>query len=169
MDLRRATRRALRGRTRIARIGIAWAVGALVCSFSWTAPANTTSFDLTRHHGRVVIVDFWASWCKPCRQSIPWLNAMRARYGADGLEVIGVNVDANRDDADRFLREVPIEFEIVFDPHGELAKEFKVRGMPSSYVFDRTGKLVQTHLGFRDAQMDENEATLRALLQQSTH
>ena len=94
---------------------------------------------------------------------------MRARYGADGLEVIGINVDANRDDADRFLREVPIEFEIVFDPRGELAKEFKVRGMPSSYVFDRTGKLVQTHLGFHDAKKDENEATLKALLQQSTH
>jgi len=169
IDLRHVTRHALRGRTRIARIGIALAVGALICPLSWTAPASTTTFDLTRHHGRVVIVDFWASWCKPCRQSIPWLNAMRARYGADGLEVIGVNVDANRDDADRFLREVPIEFEIVFDPHGELAKEFKVRGMPSSYVFDRTGKLIQTHLGFRDAQMDENEATLKALLQQSTH
>ena len=167
-DLRHATRRAPRGRTRIARIGIALAVGALACAISGATPAITTSFDLARHHGRVVIIDFWASWCKPCRQSIPWLNAMRARYGADGLEVIGVNVDANRDDADRFLREVPIEFEIVFDPHGELAKEFKVRGMPSSYVFDRTGMLVQTHLGFRDANKDENEDALKALLQQST-
>ena len=89
---------------------------------------------------------------------------MRARYGADGLEVIGVNVDVNRDDADRFLREVPIEFEIVFDPQGELAKEFKVRGMPSSFVFDRSGKLVQTHLGFREAKKDENEARSRQLL-----
>ena len=168
IDLRHATRHALRRRTRIARIRIALGVGALVCSLSGTAPANTTSFDLTRHHGRVVIVDFWASWCKPCRQSIPWLNAMRARYGADGLDVIGINVDANRDDADRFLREVPIEFEIVFDPRGELAKEFKIRGMPSSYVFDRTGKLVKTHVGFRDAKKDENEGALKALLQQST-
>ena len=114
-----------------------------------------------------MIVDFWASWCKPCRQSIPWLNAMRARYGEAGLEVIGINVDAERGDADRFLREVPIEFEVIFDPHGELAKEFKVRGMPSSYVFDRTGKLVQTHLGFRDAKKDEKEAGLQALLRQS--
>jgi len=92
---------------------------------------------------------------------------MRARYGEAGLEVIGINVDAERGDADRFLREVPIEFEVIFDPHGELAKEFKVRGMPSSYVFDRTGKLVQTHLGFRDAKKDEKEAGLQALLRQS--
>lgn len=159
--------RALRGRTRLARIGIALSAGALVCAISGAAPVSTPSFDLARLRGRVVVVDFWASWCKPCRQSIPWLNAMRTRYGADGLVVIGINVDAERVEADRFLREVPIEFEIVFDPQGELAKEFKVRGMPSSYVFDRTGKLVQTHLGFRDAKKDENEAALKALLQQS--
>ena len=158
---------ARRGRTRLARIGVTLAASALICALSAAAPADTSSFDLARHHGKVVIVDFWASWCKPCRQSIPWLNSMRARYGEAGLEVIGINVDAKRGDADRFLREVPIEFEIVFDPRGELAKEFKVRGMPSSYVFDRTGKLVQTHLGFRDAKKHENETALKALLQQS--
>jgi thioredoxin-like negative regulator of GroEL len=115
----------------------------------------------------VVIVDFWASWCKPCRQSIPWLNTMRRRYGDSGLTIIGVNVDAERGAADHFLRDVPIEFEIVFDPQGELAKQFKVRGMPSSYVFDRSGKLVQTHLGFRDAEKAQNEAALKTLLSQS--
>lgn len=158
---------AARGRTRFARIAIALAASTLVCAISGAAPADAPAFDLTRHHGKVLIVDFWASWCKPCRQSIPWLNAMRTRYGEAGLEVIGINVDAERGDADRFLREVPIEFEVVFDPHGELAKEFKVRGMPSSYVFDRTGKLVETHLGFREAKKDEKEAGLQSLLRQS--
>ena len=156
-----------RGQTRFARFAAALAAGALICAVSGAEPTDAPSFDLTRHQGKVVIVDFWASWCKPCRESIPWLNAMRARYGEAGLEVIGINVDAERGDADRFLREVPIEFEVIFDPHGELAKEFKVRGMPSSYVFDRTGKLVQTHLGFRDAKKDEKEAGLQALLRQS--
>lgn len=160
-----ATGRATRSRKKFRRIGIALAAGTLICAISGASPANTAAFDIARHHGKVVIVDFWASWCKPCRQSIPWLNAMRTRYGADGLEVIGINVDAERADADRFLREVPIDFELVFDPRGELAKEFQVRGMPSSYVFDRDGKLVQTHIGFRDARKDENEAALKALLQ----
>jgi thiol-disulfide isomerase/thioredoxin len=164
-DLRPAKRRTLR--TRFARIGIALAASTLLCAIADAAPADTNSFDIARHHGKVLIVDFWASWCKPCRQSIPWLNAMRARYGEAGLEVIGINVDAERADADRFLLEVPVEFEVVFDPRGELAKQFKVRGMPSSYVFDRTGKLVETHLGFRDAKKDEKEAALKALLQQS--
>lgn len=91
---------------------------------------------------------------------------MRARYGSSGLTIIGVNVDAERRDAARFLRDVPIEFEIVFDPKGDLAKLFKVQGMPSSYVFDRTGKMVETHVGFRNANKEEYEANLENLLNQ---
>lgn len=122
--------------------------------------------DIARYRGRVLIVDFWASWCKPCRKSIPWLNAMRERYGASGLTIIGVNVDAERRDADLFLRDVPIEFEIVFDPNGTLAKQFNVQGMPTSFIFDRNGKIVETHLGFLDAKKAENEAALKNLLNQ---
>lgn len=141
-------------------------VGAIMAGAVCGAATAAEPLDLARHRGRVVIVDFWASWCKPCRQSIPWLNTMRERYGASGLTIIGVNVDAQRHDAERFLRDVPIEFEIVFDPDGELARQFKVQGMPSSYLIDRTGKIVETHLGFREAKKDENEAALRNLLNQ---
>ena len=126
--------------------------------------ANGDELDLSHHRGKVVIVDFWASWCKPCRQSIPWLNEMRTRYGASGLIIVGVNVDAERADAERFLREVPIEFEVVFDPQGELAKGFGIKGMPSSYFFDRSGKMVATHLGFRNAKKAANEVALKKLL-----
>lgn len=136
----------------------------MVGTVSGATSTAATPLDLARHRGRVVIIDFWASWCKPCRQSVPWLNTMSARYGASGLTIIGVNVDAERGDADRFLRDVPIEFEIVFDPKGDLAKQFKVQAMPTSYVVDRDGNIVATHLGFRDAKKDENEAALKALL-----
>jgi thiol-disulfide isomerase/thioredoxin len=122
------------------------------------------ALDLAHHRGQVIIVDFWASWCKPCRQSIPWLNALRERHRAEGLTIIGVNVDAERRDADRFLRDVPIGFDIVFDPRGDLAKRFKVQGMPASYVFDRSGTLIETHLGFREADKPAREAALEALL-----
>lgn len=142
------------------------AFSTLTASLAAASPA-AAPLDMARHHGRVVIVDFWASWCKPCRQSIPWLNSLRERYGARGLTIIGVNVDANRRDADRFLRDVPIEFEIVFDPQGDLAKQFKVQAMPTSYVFDRAGKLVETHLGFREAKKGGNEAAIRKLLDQT--
>jgi cytochrome c biogenesis protein CcmG, thiol:disulfide interchange protein DsbE len=152
--------------TRVSRRTAALLLAAVLIGGAAAAPAVPGPLDLARHRGRVVIVDFWASWCKPCRQSIPWLNSMRERYGASGLTIIGVNVDAERGDADRFLRDVPIEFEIVFDPDGVLARQFKVQAMPSSYIFDRTGKLVETHLGFRDARKGANEAALRNLLNQ---
>jgi thiol-disulfide isomerase/thioredoxin len=160
-------RRAQHERAKLARLLAAVVASAMFSAISGAAPADLSAFDLARHRGRVVIVDFWASWCKPCRQSIPWLNSMRARYGASGLDVIGVNVDAQRADAERFLRDVPIEFEIIFDPNGDLAKQFKVQGMPSSFVFDRSGVLVETHLGFRDAKKAEHEATLNSLLNHS--
>ena len=122
------------------------------------------SLDLTRYRGSVVVVDFWASWCKPCRQSIPWLNEMRARYGDQGLVIIGVNVDAERADADRFLRDVPVHFEIVYDTQGALAGQFGLQAMPSTFVYDRSGKLTHTLHGFRENRRTEHETQLKTLL-----
>lgn len=131
-------------------------------------PAAATELDLAQYRGHVVVVDFWASWCKPCRQSIPWLNAMHSRYAAKGLVVLGVNVDAERADADKFLRQTPIDFAVVFDSGGELARKFALQGMPSTLVFNRDGKLVATHLGFQQARKDAREIDLRNLLNEET-
>jgi thiol-disulfide isomerase/thioredoxin len=138
-------------------------------SLAARAVAPGSSLDLDQYRGKVVVLDFWASWCKPCRQSIPWLNEMKSRYAHDGLVVIGVNVDAEHADAERFMRVVPIDFDVVFDPEGELAKRFKLQGMPSSFVFDRAGKLVESRIGFRDAQKSGHEADLKRLLSNSVH
>lgn len=146
---------------------------ALVAGFITLLYCNATmasqpALDLSRYRGKVVVVDFWASWCKPCRESIPWLNQMRARHGARGLVIVGVNVDAERADADRFLRDIPAEFEIVFDPTGVLATEFGLQGMPSTFVYDRNGKLVSTFFGFREKQRGKHEAELESLLSTTT-
>jgi len=133
-----------------------------------SARAGEADLDLSRYRGQVVVVDFWASWCKPCRESIPWLNEMRSRYAADGLVVIGVNVDAEHADAEKFLRDVPIRFDVVFDPSGALAQRFNVAGMPTTLFFDRTGKLVQSRIGFRVARKDDEETSLQKLLSQKT-
>lgn len=132
------------------------------------AAATPASLDLARYRGQVVVVDFWASWCKPCRQSIPWLNDLRARYGAQGLVIIGVNVDAERADAERFQRDVPIDFEVLYDPQGKLAEQFGVQGMPSSFIFDRDGKLAHTLLGFREKRRDQHETEIQNLLHRKT-
>jgi cytochrome c biogenesis protein CcmG, thiol:disulfide interchange protein DsbE len=162
--LRRVIRRALRSTTAIACLATLLCVSAAPQPALGSPHDAAERLDLARHRGRVVIVDFWASWCKPCRQSIPWLNSLRARYGASGLTIIGVNVDAQHVDAQRFLRESPIEFEVVFDPGGDLAKQFGVKGMPSSFVFDRAGNEVETFIGFRAAEKARHEATLERLL-----
>jgi cytochrome c biogenesis protein CcmG/thiol:disulfide interchange protein DsbE len=119
---------------------------------------------LGRLRGHVVVVDFWASWCAPCRRSIPWLNAMQAKYADRGLVVIGVNVDKERRDAEKFLAETPASFEILFDSQGELPAKYGVSAMPSSYVFDGNGTLIAKHLGFQVSKREDYEEVLRKLV-----
>ena len=150
------------------------AIALTVSLFLYTGSSGASQpLDLAQHRGKVVLVDFWASWCEPCRHSFPWLNEMQAKYG-ERLVIIGVNVDRERADAKRFLSQVPAQFQLIYDPAGELATQYEVMGMPSSYVFDTSGKLVDKHIGFRKALRAEREAQLRQLLtplstQSSTH
>jgi thiol-disulfide isomerase/thioredoxin len=132
-----------------------------------TALAADDKLDLSRFRGKVVLVDFWASWCAPCRQSVPWLNDMHAKYRDRGLVVIGVNVDRERAEAQRFLKQIPADFEIVYDPDGSLAARYQVPGMPSSYLFGRDGQPAGAHIGFRNGTREEREAELERLLSSS--
>jgi len=88
------------------------------------------------------------------------MNTMQEKYGDDGLVIIGVNLDANDADAQAFLRETPAQFRIISDPNGTLAREHDVIAMPTSYIFDRNGKLVIRHLGFKVKRQEEYEALL---------
>jgi len=81
---------------------------------------------------------------------------------------VGVNVDANRADAEKFLREVPIGFEVLYDPQGKVAEQFGLQGMPSSFVFDREGKLAHTLLGYREARRGEHETEILNLLKRKS-
>ena len=114
--------------------------------------------------GKVVYVDFWASWCGPCRQSFPWMNALQARYGARGLQVVGVNVDAKRADADKFLAEVPATFAIGFDAQGDTPRRYAIKGMPTSVLVGADGKVIQVHNGFRDEDRQALEAAIDSAL-----
>jgi thiol-disulfide isomerase/thioredoxin len=115
-------------------------------------------------HGKVIWVDFWASWCAPCRRSFPWLNDMQQKYAADGLEIVGVNVDEDRKLAEEFLTETPAKFTLRFDPKGELAKAFDVQAMPSSYVLDADGRVLARHFGFRLEDRGMYEQAIRSAL-----
>lgn len=136
----------------------------VLASLPPTLPAADDPLDLTRLQGKVVIVDFWASWCAPCRQSFPWLNEMQAKYRDRGLVVIGVNVDRERAEADHFLAQTPADFQIVYDPGGTLAARYQVPGMPTSYVIGRDGLQAGVHIGFRKGMREQREAELQRLL-----
>jgi thiol-disulfide isomerase/thioredoxin len=122
------------------------------------------SIALERLRGRVVYVDFWASWCGPCRRSFPWMNEMHRKYGGSGLAVVGINVDRRRSDAERFLTATPAEFTIVYDPAGTTPSAYAVKGMPSSYLLDADGKVVAVTQGFHDEDRAPLEQRIRALL-----
>ncbi len=120
--------------------------------------------DLASLRGRVVYLDFWASWCGPCRLSFPWMETMKSAYEGQGLEIVAVNLDGDRADADKFLKRFHPTFDVRFDPKGEIAELYKVQGMPSSVLIDRHGVTRFTHVGFRPVDGPIYEAQLRELL-----
>ena len=137
----------------------------LTVLLAW-APLGTADnrLELDEYAGQVVVVDFWASWCVPCRRSFPWMNAMQDRYQDEGLRIIAVNLDRDSADAERFLAAYPHNFRIAYDPDGNVAKEYGVVGMPSSIVIGRDGQVFERHTGFKVRKQDNYEATLRAAL-----
>jgi thiol-disulfide isomerase/thioredoxin len=156
---------ALAGPVRPAAAGDATSAAAGSAPAAREAGATDASrLDLDALHGKVVYVDFWASWCAPCRKSFPWLNDLQKKYGEQGLVVIGVNVDRDPQKAEKFLDTFPPGFRIVYDPKGKLAEQYALKGMPSTFVFGRDGKQAWTHVGFRDSDREELERNVRALL-----
>ncbi len=115
---------------------------------AFVLPARTGTVALDSLRGKVVLVDFWASWCGPCRSSFPWMAAMSERYGAKGLTIVAINLDKDRSLADAFLEKFPAPFTVAFDPSGRTAEAFGVAAMPTSFLVDRSGAVVYAHAGF---------------------
>lgn len=143
-----------------------WRVAFVMCLLAaWaTAFAANPKLDLAQYRGKVVYLDFWASWCPPCRQSFPWMNAMQQKYGQQGLVIIAVNVDQHTQDAVKFLKERPAHFRVVYDPQGKLAERYNLIGMPSSFVIGRSGRIRYRDMGFRDSSPKKYEAEIVNLL-----
>lgn len=114
--------------------------------------------------GKVLYVDFWASWCPPCRESIPFLNELHHDFSDQGLHILGVNLDEKLSDAKAFLAKVPARFDIMTDPDQQCAESFDVRAMPSSYLIDRNGVIRHIHLGFRSGDIEHLRARVQELL-----
>ena len=113
---------------------------------------------------RITWVDFWASWCPPCRLAFPWLNEMHGRHAASGLRIVAVNLDQDEAQAHRFLQQVPASFALAFDPEAATAKAMQVKTMPSSFLIARDRRVVLTHRGFRLQDRAALEQQIRAAL-----
>lgn len=122
---------------------------------------------LDGYAGKVVYVDFWASWCTPCAESFPWLNTLQEKFGSR-LAVVGVNVDESSADADRFLKRHPAQFDIVRDPQGRVAGHYRLPGMPTALILDEHGTVVHIHSGFRRADVADYEAAIADALNHPT-
>lgn len=114
--------------------------------------------------GKVVYLDFWASWCKPCRKSFPWMNDMHQKYSKDGLVILAVNLDKEHKLAQQFLSQIPAQFLVTYDPEGNIAKNYKIPGMPTSYLINRAGELKIAHQGFHLDKKTSYEAEILKLL-----
>jgi thiol-disulfide isomerase/thioredoxin len=126
-------------------------------------------FNLKQYAGQVVLVDFWASWCGPCRESFPWMEEMASRHADDGLVIVAVNLDEDREAAEAFLKVNKLAgIEKRFDPNGVLAERYGVSSMPFSLLFNREGQPVYRHAGFHADQTDEYEEHVEALLNDIT-
>lgn len=136
-------------------------VGQMAPDFS--LEGASTKVRLSDYRGKTVYLDFWASWCGPCKQSMPWMNDMQKRYGAKGFQVVGVNVDQKQEDAKAFLAQTPAAFTIAFDSSGTTPKAFGIKGMPTSMLIGPDGKVLRIHQGFKP----ENAAELESAIQQA--
>jgi thiol-disulfide isomerase/thioredoxin len=139
------------------------AAGAIVFGGAFPAMA-APALDLSAYKGKVVYLDFWASWCHPCEQSFPYMETLKSRYGRDGLVILAVNVDHSRDRADAFLKRVGSDLNIIYDADGKLAQRFKVSDMPTSLLIGRNGRVRYIHKGFHPEQADAYNDQLAGLI-----
>jgi len=127
-------------------------------------PSINGTVQLESLKGKVVYLDFWASWCEPCKKSFPWMQEIKQSYADQGFEILAVNLDKDRKLADQFLKEMEVNFIVAFDETGKCASDYKLRGMPSSYLIDRDGKVHASHIGFRENDKANLEQAIKNLL-----
>ena len=121
-------------------------------------------FNLTQYQGKVIYLDFWASWCKPCQKSFPWMNELQKKYPSDQFKVVTINLDKKASNMNEFLKHVPADFTIYHDASGTVAKQFKLPGMPTSFILNKQGKVVKKHVGFNSKMTQEIESEIQSLL-----
>ncbi|MFK7977189.1 MAG: TlpA family protein disulfide reductase [Halioglobus sp.] len=121
---------------------------------------------LSEHKGDVVLVNFWASWCGPCRQEMPHLDTLNDKYTDLGFTVMGINLDAVPGEADKVLKDIPVDFTILFDPDNSASQAYGVDSMPYTVLVNRDGEVKHVHRGYRPGFEEKYEQEIRALVKE---
>jgi len=125
-----------------------------------------TNLRLEDFRGEVVMLNFWASWCGPCRKEMPLMNGLYEQYKDLGFTILAVNVDENRDEAQRFLDAVPVDYPVLYDPESSVSELYEVQAMPTTVMIDRDGTARYVHLGYQSGYEDEYEQQIRELVRE---
>jgi DsbE subfamily thiol:disulfide oxidoreductase len=141
-------------------------IGQPAPAFTLPSLQQNTPTALSQFVGKVVYLDFWASWCAPCRTSFPLLNKLHQKLQAQGFDVVAVNLDEDKAKAEQFLKDYPVTFNILSDPAGQWADTFGVESMPTSYIIDKKGVVQHVHHGFASDDIKELETKITQLLTQ---
>jgi len=144
---------------------VADAISGQAPNFSLQARSGET-VTLEELRGNVVMINFWATWCGPCRQEMPHLEALHQRYQSLGFTLLGINVEDDPRGAERWLAETPVSFPILFDPRNEVSELYDVIAMPSTVLVDRAGNMRFIHHGYQPGYENEYQTQIRALLRE---
>lgn len=123
---------------------------------------------LAEQRGQVVLVNFWASWCGPCRQEMPLLDALYQRYKGLGFTLLGVNVEEDSAGADKWLRDTPVSFPVLFDRENRVSKLYDVTAMPSTVIVDRKGQVRFVHFGYTPGTEQQYQDQIRSLIREKS-
>jgi len=148
------------------------ALPALAGSGGGPAPAFTLAsragqdVSLSQYKGQVVMLNFWASWCGPCRQEMPLLESIYKKYNKMGFTMLGVNVEPDSNAANDWLKATPVSFPILYDRDSKVSKLYDVAGMPSTVIIDRNGKVRVLHRGYKPGDENEYLDSIRTLIRE---
>jgi peroxiredoxin len=121
---------------------------------------------LSELRGQVVLINFWASWCGPCRQEMPLLDQMYQQYSPLGFTLLGVNVEQDPQEAERMLKDTPVSFPILYDAENQVTKLYDVVAMPSTVIVDRDGNVRYVHKGYKPGYEAEYQTQVRSLVRE---
>jgi thiol-disulfide isomerase/thioredoxin len=134
--------------------------------FSGVSINTGQQIDLREYRGKIVLVDFWASWCPPCLVSLPAYDRMRRDIISDDFEIIAINVDENTEDGLEFLEDHPVAYPVLADPEGDIGIPYGIRTLPRSFLLDRGGRIIASHKSFKIGDEKKLRKEIEGLLKQ---